>query len=146
MSPRLWSALAMGVALALASAPAAAAPARNPVITNANATGEGEAPAAPTGPVVDLNRAGVDELCTLPGIGRKKAEAIIALRDRRPFTRVTQLLQIKGIGHKTLLKLKPRVTVTPAPSTAPVTSVASAAVAATVAATNTAHTAPGPRL
>jgi len=62
--------------------------------------------------LVDLNRASVDELCTLPGIGRKKAEAIIALRERRPFTRVTQLLQIKGIGHKTLLKLKPRVTVT----------------------------------
>jgi len=88
-----------------------------------------EADASPPGQPVDLNRAGVDELCTLPGIGRKKAEAIIALRERRPFTRVTQLLQIKGIGHKTLLKLKPRVTVTMAatatatmtgPGTAPV--------------------------
>ena len=73
----------------------------------------------PAGQPVDLNRAGIDELCTLPGIGRKKAEAIIALRERRPFTRVTQLLQIKGIGHKTLLKLKPRVTVTMAATTAP---------------------------
>jgi competence protein ComEA len=63
------------------------------------------------GPVVDLNQAGIDELCTLPGIGRKKAEAIVALRDRRPLTRVTQLLQVKGIGHKTLQKLKPRVVI-----------------------------------
>jgi competence protein ComEA len=84
----------------------------------ATPTPASEADAGQSGHWVDLNRAGVDELCTLPGIGRKKAEAIIALRERRPFTRVTQLLQIKGIGHKTLLKLKPRVTVATATSTA----------------------------
>lgn len=98
MSPRLLPAVFVLLVLGLAG-PATAAPP------------EGD-PASEARPVVDLNHAGVDELCTLPGIGRKKAEAIIALRDRRPFTRVTQLLQIKGIGHKTLLKLKPRVTVT----------------------------------
>ena len=48
----------------------------------------------------------------MPGIGPKKAEAIIALRQKRPFTRVTQLLQVKGIGPKTLEKLKPKVTLT----------------------------------
>lgn len=110
MSPRLWPAVIVALVLGLMG-PAQAAP------TAAPSADGGDVEAAP---VVDLNRAGVDELCTLPGIGRKKAEAIIALRERRPFTRVTQLLQIKGIGHKTLLKLKPRVRVTP-PSPPPTT-------------------------
>ncbi len=64
--------------------------------------------------VVDLNQATVEELCTLPGIGPKKADAILALRHKKPFTRVTQLLQVKGIGPKTLDKLKPHLRVTTA--------------------------------
>ena len=65
--------------------------------------------------VVNVNVATIDELCTLPGIGRKKAEAIVALRTRRPLTRVTQLLQVKGIGPKTLHRLKPMLSVAPVP-------------------------------
>lgn len=60
---------------------------------------------------VDLNTAAVGQLQELPGIGPKKAAAIVALRQRRPFTRVTQLLEVRGIGKKTLLRLKPLVTV-----------------------------------
>ena len=69
--------------------------------------------------VVDVNTASADELCTLPGIGPKKALAIIALRQKKPFTRLTQLLQVKGIGPKTLEKLKPYLRLsapTPAPT------------------------------
>jgi competence protein ComEA len=108
MSPRLMG-LTMTVWLALA------------LPATAGVDGVAAEPARATAEsTVDLNHADVDALCTLPGIGRKKAEAIIALRERRPFTRVTQLLQIKGIGHKTLLKLKPRVTVTaPTPKAPP---------------------------
>lgn len=64
-------------------------------------------------PRVELNSAGVEELCTLPGIGPKKAEAIIAYRERQPFTRVTQLLRIKGIGARTLERLRPFIYVAP---------------------------------
>jgi competence protein ComEA len=67
-------------------------------------------------PTINLNSATVAELCTLPGIGPKKAEAIVALRTRRPLTRVTQLLQVKGIGPKTLQRLKPRLSVAPTPA------------------------------
>jgi len=67
------------------------------------------------GAVLDLNQASHQELCTLPGVGPKKAQAIIDLRTRRPFTRVTQLLEVRGIGKKSLEKLKPRVRVTPRP-------------------------------
>lgn len=63
-------------------------------------------------PRIDLNHASVEELSTLPGIGRKRAEAIIAFRTRVPFTRVTQLLNVKGIGRRTLERLRPHVTVT----------------------------------
>ena len=71
------------------------------------------APEPATGPIIELNRATAEELQSLPGIGLKKAEAIIAQREKRPFTRVTQLLLVKGIGQKTLTRLKPRLAVRP---------------------------------
>lgn len=71
--------------------------------------------------VVNLNTATEEELCTLPGIGAKKAKAIMALRTKQPFLRVTQLLQVKGFGPKTLTRLKPWLTVgvLPPPRPAP---------------------------
>ena len=50
---------------------------------------------------------------------RLVAEAILALRKTRPYLRVTQLLDVRGIGAKTLKRLKPYLTVTDAPTTAP---------------------------
>lgn len=82
---------------------------------------------------VDLNRATLEELQHLPGIGPRKAEAIVELRKKRPFTRVTQLLEVKGVGRKTLERLKPWVRVAPVvapalvPPTAPAIPVAAAA-------------------
>ena len=111
---KFWLHTLVMALLLLGASGAGAAPA---TLETAAAT-DAEAP-VDAAPLVDLNRASVDELCSLPGIGRKKAEAIVTLRERRPFTRVTQLLHIKGIGHKTLLKLKPRVTVTMAQGVAP---------------------------
>ena len=65
---------------------------------------------------VDLNQATLAELEQLPGIGPRKAEAIVELRKKRPFTRVTQLLEVKGVGRKTLERLRPWVRVAgPAP-------------------------------
>jgi competence protein ComEA len=62
---------------------------------------------------VELNSASADQLCTLPGIGPKKAEAIIAFREKQPFTRVTQLLRVRGIGMRTLERLRPHIYVGP---------------------------------
>lgn len=58
---------------------------------------------------IDLNRAGVTELCRLPGIGPKRAEAIVEMRRKKPFTRISQLLRIRGIGRKTLSRLRPLI-------------------------------------
>ena len=74
--------------------------------------GAGAAVAAPKlSGQVNINQASVAQLCLLPGIGPKRAEAIIALRERRPFRRAVQLRRIRGIGRRTMLKLKPYVRV-----------------------------------
>ena len=68
--------------------------------------------ATPTEPL-DINRAGVEQLAEqLPGIGLVKAQAIVDWRDTNgPFDSVDALLQVPGIGPKTLERLRPLVTV-----------------------------------
>ena len=67
--------------------------------------------AAEPPPLLDLNSATVDELSKLPGIGAKKAQAIVTQRQRRPFRRTAELLKIRGIGPKMYARLKPLVKV-----------------------------------
>ena len=63
--------------------------------------------------LIEINTADISALCSLPGIGPKKAKAIIAYRNRRPFTRTSQLVLVKGIGRKTLKKLISKIKVEP---------------------------------
>jgi competence protein ComEA len=69
---------------------------------------------------VFLNTAGVDDLRRLPGIGEKRAEAILALRTRLGgrFRAVEDLLKVKGIGRATLRRLRPLVRLDPPPPAA----------------------------
>jgi competence ComEA-like helix-hairpin-helix protein len=78
----------------------------------------GVGPGPPISKVVDLNTATAEELDSLPGVGRKRAEAIVA---KRPFRRVTELLRVKGFGPKLFAKVRPLivVSVTAAASGAP---------------------------
>lgn len=70
--------------------------------------------AAPAKATVNLNLATLDQLETLPGIGRKTAERIIEHRTKSgPFKRIEELMNVKGIGEKSFLKLKPMIVVTP---------------------------------
>jgi competence protein ComEA len=74
------------------------------------------APAAASAsvPAINLNAATVDQLETLPGIGRKTAERIIEYRTKSGgFKRIEDLMNVKGIGEKSFLKLKPLVAVPP---------------------------------
>jgi len=58
--------------------------------------------------VVNINTATEAELVRLPGIGPSKARAILELRGRMgSFSRVENLLRVRGIGRKTLQKLRP---------------------------------------
>jgi competence ComEA-like helix-hairpin-helix protein len=64
-----------------------------------------------TGEVIDLNEATLQELQRLPGIGPTLATRIVEQRDREPFQAVEDLRRVKGIGARTLDKLRPYVAV-----------------------------------
>ena len=75
-----------------------------------NAGGAPPAALTPDGKVV-LNRAGVDELRRIPGIGAKRAQAIVDLRTKLGgrFKRLSDLLRVKGIGPRSLKKMEAHV-------------------------------------
>ncbi len=61
---------------------------------------------------INLNSATVDQLKSLPGIGETRANQIIALRTAvGQFSTLEQLLEIHGIGEKTLEAIRPMVIV-----------------------------------
>ncbi len=65
---------------------------------------------------LDLNTATVEELQHLPSVGPATAKAIVRFREKSgPFRRVEDLLAIRGFSKKRLEKLRPYVTVQPAP-------------------------------
>jgi competence protein ComEA len=60
--------------------------------------------------VVNVNSATAAQLQFLPGIGPAMAKRIIEFRDSNgPFRKVDELVAIRGIGSKTLEKLRPFV-------------------------------------
>ena len=78
------------------------------------------AAAASSQPAINLNTATLDQLETLPGIGRKTAERILEYRTKSgSFKRIEELMNVKGIGEKSFLKLKPLIVVSPKTDKAP---------------------------
>jgi comEA protein len=68
-------------------------------------------PAAP----VNVNTATTADLETVPGIGQTLARRIVEFRDKNgPFDQVDDLVKVSGIGEKSILRLKPYLTVGPA--------------------------------
>ncbi len=64
----------------------------------------------PPGVRIPINKANVTTLDSLPGIGIKKAQAIVDYRRAHGlFTSVNQLSQVKGIGPRLLAKIIPYV-------------------------------------
>jgi len=56
---------------------------------------------------IDLNKATIEELENLPGIGPKIAKNIVEYREKfGPFRSIEELLEVKGIGTKRLKRLK----------------------------------------
>ena len=79
------------------------------VVSAQKATGKAAA-AVPA--VVNLNTATVTQIATLPGIGEKAAQRIIEYREKNGgFKKIEELMNVKGIGEKSFLKLKPLITV-----------------------------------
>jgi len=67
-------------------------------------TGRLEALAIP----LDPNHADVRELTSLPGVGPKLAEAIVA---GRPYRTAVDVGRVRGLGRARLAKVLPRLTV-----------------------------------
>jgi competence protein ComEA len=83
-----------------------------PALIEVAGTKTAAAAAQVAGETVDINRADLDQLETLPGIGEKIAERINAYREKNgPFKSVDDLLNVKGIGPKMLEKIRPLITV-----------------------------------
>jgi competence protein ComEA len=68
-------------------------------------------PSATATAPVNLNTATQAQLEALPGIGAKAAERILEYRQKNGgFKKVEDLMNVKGIGEKSFLKLKPLLT------------------------------------
>ncbi|RPJ75351.1 MAG: helix-hairpin-helix domain-containing protein [Acidobacteria bacterium] len=95
-----------------------AGPVFAPAIVSAQ---QAAAPAAAKGAAaapVNLNTATAEQLDGLPGVGQAMAARILEYRQKNGgFKKIEELMNIKGIGEKNFLKLKPLVTVTPAKTT-----------------------------
>ena len=77
--------------------------------------GRKTAPQAPTPQVtaINLNTANVSQLEGLPGIGEAVAERIVEYRQKSGgFKKVEDLMNVRGIGEASFLKIKALVTVT----------------------------------
>ena len=60
--------------------------------------------------IININRAGEDELCNLSGIGPAKAESILKYRKENGFfSSKEELLNISGIGEKTLENIRDEI-------------------------------------
>jgi len=94
---------AIVIALAMLALPAAAQESDRPSAAKPTAS-------AP----LNLNTATVSQLESLPGIGARTAALIVEYRQKNGgFKKVEELMNVRGVGEKSFLKLKTLITVIP---------------------------------
>lgn len=113
----LWALVPLAVTLCeLPHPPGACTPPRTPAAERACSRGPeavGGAARLLFGGRLDANRATAPALQLLPGIGPKRAAAIVAARAESPFWRLESLTRIHGIGPATVDRLRPWLRVGP---------------------------------
>ena len=71
--------------------------------------------AAASTDIVNLNTASATQIATLPGIGPKTADLIVQYRTKNgAFKKIEEIMNVRGVGENSFLKLKSRITVTTA--------------------------------
>jgi competence protein ComEA len=116
---------ARDVPVASAADPPSSAAYAEPPSTPPRATDAGPPPSAPAGtplppratpesPVI-LNTATAEDLLRLPGVGPKRAQAILELRSRLGgrFRQIDDLRRVKGVGRAMMKRLRPLVRLDP---------------------------------
>jgi competence protein ComEA len=109
-----------GPSSAVAALPTTLVVGAAPPVTTASVTAapapseEPQTPGQPAGVTADgkvvLNVASAVELTQLPGVGMKRAQAIVALRTKlKRFKSPTDLLRVKGIGPRGLQRMLPHL-------------------------------------
>ena|SRR5688572_5243788 len=95
------SALVLIAAVVLISSPLAAQRASKPPV-----------PITVSAEVVNLNSATAAQIASLPGIGPKTADLVVQYRVKNgPFKKIEEIMNVRGIGEKSFLKIKDRLTV-----------------------------------
>ncbi len=60
---------------------------------------------------VNINSASIEELSTLPGIGKGTAEKIVEYRKNHKFKKTSDLMNVKGIGQKKFDKIQTKLSI-----------------------------------
>ncbi len=96
----IWSVM---VALALCAGPVCVEAAQDAAVSAGQ-------PAS--GELIDLNQASAAQLESLPGVGEVTAARIIEYRQENDgFKKIEELMNVRGIGERSFLRLRPLVTV-----------------------------------
>ena len=105
---RLSFLIVIVIAALVATGPDAWAQATNTAAAKSSTTRQRATPSAP----VNLNAASLAQLQTLPGVGASTAQRILDYRQKNgAFKKIEELMNVKGLGEKSFLKLKPFVNV-----------------------------------
>lgn len=110
-APPIAATSAPFAASSIASAPVAlAVPCTTGASANANDAGSAN------GSLVELNTATLEDLRRLPGIGPRRATAILELRAKLGgFRKLEDLMRVRGLGRGAMKRLRPLVTVNVGP-------------------------------
>ena len=60
---------------------------------------------------ININEASIEELETLTGIGKSKAEAIIEYRKKSKFKTIDEIMNVTGIGESLFASIREKITI-----------------------------------
>jgi competence protein ComEA len=96
------SALVVAIALVFIASPLLAQRATKPPVAATVVSTE----------VVNLNSATAAQIASLPGIGPKTADLVVQYRQKNgPFKKIEEIMNVRGVGEKSFLKIKDRLSV-----------------------------------